>query len=360
MKPSTECTQTQTISYDTIARKLSEEADSLIPDKITEQILAEEKIRFHNAALLDIPAVKLVGNNTLRHCKDLLRQKQPLPFLYSVLCFLTEVSILMLIYGTAMGIYGKLTARKGGFLAPFSFLYPLIFFAGIAGYHMLSQKQLSKILSIPFTKASPPEQEKKARLRRLRQNRMICLCAVLLLIAFGTGIVYIFNLSPAYTVSLHICFFAYAACMVLFGIHNVIYNSHAISFFTIGILLAARRPAEEISAALEQYLNLSRRQLLSLSHKNLKDCQRNPELADKLDASIHARMATGRIYDILAIFILLVLDITCVIQMRSITTPALFVFFAMSLLLTLLFGVAFLSANHILKNTKNNGKAGFK
>lgn len=170
--------------------------------------------------------------------------------------------------------------------------------------------------------------------------------------ASETGIVYFLNIASTYTTGLHICFFAYAGCMVLFGIHNVIYNSHAVSFFTIGILLAARRPAEEIAAATDHYLNLSRRQLLSLSHKNLEDCRHNPELADKLDASIHARMTTGRIYDILAIFILTVLDITCIIGMRSMMTPALFIFFAVCVLLTLLFAMAFFSANHIFKFTK--------
>ena len=187
---------------------------------------------------------------------------------------------------------------KGGFFAPFSFLYGMILSAGIAGYHILSQKQLYKALSIPFTGKNPSEQEKRERLGYLKKSRAICLFLVLLLTALAAGSVYILNLSSRYTIGVHICFFAYAACMVLFGIHNVIYNSHIISFFTVGILLIARRPAEETSAAAGHYLNLCRRQLLSLSHKTMEDCQDNPKLRDKLDASIHARMATGRIYDI--------------------------------------------------------------
>ena len=351
MKPDTEYKQAGTISYDTIAMKFSEESASLISDETIRQVLAEEKIRFDNAALLQIPACKVVGNNTLRHCKDLLRQKHPFPFLYSVLCFLAEVSILMLLYGTAMAAYGKLAAGKGGFFAPFSFLYGMVLSAGIAGYHILSQKQLYKALSIPFTGKSPSEQEKRERLGYLKKNRAICLFLVLLLTALAAGAVYILNLSSRYTIGVHTCFFAYAACMVLFGIHNVIYNSHIISFFTVGILLIARRPAEETSAAAGHYLNLCRRQLLSLSHKSMEDCQDNPKLMDKLDASIHARMATGRIYDILALFILAVLDITCILKMRSLATPALLLFFAVSMLLTALLVTAFLSANYILKHT---------
>ena len=352
MKTTTEYTTEEAISYETIARKFSEEADSLISDCTIKKVLADEKIRFNNAAILQIPTSKLVGHNTLRHCKDLLRQKQPCPFIYSVLCFLTETSILLLIYGTIMGIYGKITTEKGGFFAPFSYLYILILSAGIAGYHALSQKQLSKILSIPFTQKIPSEKEKNERLKYLKRKRLSSLLTVILITALGTGFVYFFNLNQKYTAGLPIWFFAYAGCMVLFGIHNVIYSSHFIAFFTVGILLATRRQMEDLISATEHYLNLNRRQLLSVSHKTLQDCERNSELMDKLDASIHARMTTGRIYYILAIFILLVLDITCIVKMRTLAAPALLLFFAISVILTVLFSVAFLAANHILKATK--------
>lgn len=352
MIPNTEQTQTQIVSYDMVAQNFSEEAKSLIPDSTIEQVLAKEKIRFENAVIMQIPITKLVGNNTLRYCKNLLRGKQPLPFLYSVLCFLTETSILMLLYGAVMGIYGNLTAEKGGFFAPFSFLYALILFAGIIGYHTLSKRQLLKILSTPFSNSSPAKQEVDIRKKALRHHRMVSLLIVLVLMVFTAGLVCFFDLNSKYSARLSACFFAYVACMISFGIHNVVYNSHLISFFAIGGLLAVKRPMEEIHTATEQYLNLSCQQLLSLSHKNLEDIKNNPGLTDKLKATIHSRMKTERIYYILAIVILLILDIICIGQIRSMATLTLLVFFIISILLTLLLFVALLAANHILKHTK--------
>lgn len=341
------------ISYETIANYFTEEARSLIADTAIEKCLSDEKKRFENAVFLQIPSKKIVGSNTPRHCKDLLRKEQPLPFLYSFLCFLSEASILMLLYGAAVGIW-KSFAKGGGFFTPFPFLYPLIVILGITGLRSLCRLHLQTILTIPFPSTPPTEAEIKKRKHTLIQKYLLSLLLIIILISAASFAVYYFNLNKTSQITVATCFLTYVCCMVLFGIHNVIYSSHCISFLSIGGMILTKRPKEELEEKTEQYLSLCYLQILSLSHKTREDLAQNASLENKLKGMVYSRMITGRIYYLLAIIILAISDILCLIQLYRTSQPELLVFAVIATLTVLFLITAFVSANHIIKQTRQH------
>lgn len=352
MTTKNENTAANPVSYDTIAEHFTEEARSLISDALIEESLSNEKRRFENAAFLQIPARKLVGSNTLRHCKDLLRKEQPLPFLYSLLCFLSEASILMLLYGAAMGI-GKGLAKGGGFFTSFPFLYPLIIVFGITGMHSACHMHLNAVLALPFSSVPPAEPEIKKRKSILYKKYVLSLLLILVLMAAAAFPVYYLKLNNTCLITVATCFLAYAGCMVSFGIHNVIYNSHFISFLAIGAMILTKRPEELLEEKTQQYLSLCYLQILSLSHKTGKDLAKNPSLESKLKGTVHSRMITGRIYYLLAIIIFAVSDILCLGRLYRTSQPELFAFAVIATLAVLLLITAFTSANHIIRQTRH-------
>lgn len=343
------------ITYETIENCLTDEAASLISDSVLKQILAEEKVRFDNARLLDISSSQIVGNNTTRHCKDLLRQKQPLPFLYTLLCILSEISILVLLYGLLISIPAALF-ENNGFFTPFSFLYELVLFSGIICANTLFRKQLQTTLAIPFSSSAPSKEEITERKKGIRKKRCLSLVLIVIIMLLAAGIIAFQDLQNSYTINISICFFAYVTCMLLMGIHNVIFSSHLISFLEIGTGRLFRKPKSSIENSCTLYLILSYRQILSQSHKTMADCTNNPTLFAKLQKTVHRRTVTARVYNVLAFFIVTVLDIICVAQLSQNSTPTFLLFFILSLLLTLLFLIAILSADYVLKQTKNDDR----
>ena len=339
------------ISYETIANYFTEEACSLISDATIEKCLSDEKKRFENAVFLQIPSKRIVGSNTPRHCKDLLRKEQPLPFLYSFLCFLSEASVLMLLYGAAAGIWNSF-AKGSGFFTPFPFLYPLIIILGITGLQSAYHLHLNTILIIPFTSTPPAEAEIKKRKQTLKQKYLLSFLLIVILMAAASFAVYYYKLNKTSPITVTTCFLAYACCMVLFGIHNVIYSSHCISFLSIGGIILTNRPKEALEAKTREYLSLCYLQILSLSHKTRDDLAKNPSLENKLKGAVHSRMITGRIYYLLAIIILAISDILCLIQLYRTSQPELLVFAVIATLAIFFLVTAFVSANHIIKQTK--------
>jgi len=348
-----ENTATGYVSYDTIANHFTEEARSLISDTVIKECLSREKKRFENAVFLQIPLKKIVGNNTLRHCKDLLRKEQPLPFLYFLLCFLSEVSILMLLYGAAIGIWKSFT-KGGGFFTSFPYLYPLITIFGITGIQSAFHMHLNTILAIPFSSTPPTAAEIKKRKHTLNKKSLLSFLLIVILMAAASFLVHYFKLNKHSMITVTACFLAYACCMVLFGIHNVIYSSHCISFLSIGGMILTKRPKEALAEKTQQYLSLCYLQILSLSHKTQEDLTQNPSLENKLKDAVHSRMITGRIYYLLAIIILAISDILCLSRLYRTSQPELLVFAAVATLAVLLLTTAFISANHIIKHTKQN------
>lgn len=342
--------QIQSVSYDTIAEAFSKEARSLIPESVIEQILDKEKIRFENASLLDIPPEKLVRHNTTRYCKDLLRKQQPLPFLYFFLCFLTEISVWLIPYGIFIEICNYMSAQKSRSFT-FPFLYGLFVIIGIVTGSTLSRQHLQNFLVSPAFAQKDKSSIQKAK-TSLTRFRLLLFFSIIIFAGAAIILITVLSWYKSVSIGFSACFIAYVICILLSGIHNVIYSSHCLSFFNIGVLLLTRQPDSNVEAATNQYLNLRYLQMLSPSGKTLKALKKNPALEKELRKSLHSHMTTQRIYYTLAVIILSALDIICIVQFHTTTAPALACFFVLSMLCTFVFLFAFFCANHIFQCTK--------
>ncbi|RKI41335.1 hypothetical protein D7V86_07645 [bacterium D16-51] len=340
-------TQMQSVSYETVAEAFSEEAKSLISDSAIQETLGTEKIRFENASLLGLPAEKLTGHNTARCCKDLLRQKQPLPFVYFFLCFITEISVWLVPYGIIIEICHYINTKNNAPLA-FPTLYGLFLIIGLVAANTLCRQHLLKILGRPIPPQEKPVSDAKKAIARFRFLVYAAAITFVVLAGFSAALL---EWDKLFTLRLPACFIAYVACILLSGVHNVLYSSHFLSFFTVGILILSRRPEAEIKTAAKQYLTLRYLQMLTPSHKSLKDLEANAPLEKKMQESLHSHMITQRIYDIFALIILFTLDAVCISQFRTAASPAFACFFALAFLLTCVLLLALISANYILKYT---------
>lgn len=348
--------QIQSVSYNTVAEAFLEEAGTLISDSAIQETLDTEKIRFENASLLQISPEKLVSHNTARYCKDLLRKQQPFPFLYLLLSFLTEISSCLIPYGIIIEICHYFS-KKNGSPFPFPTLYGLLLIIGLVTANTLYRQYMRKLLSKPLENSKNSQTTSGglssfAAKKTLTRFKLLVYCVSAAAILSTILLAAFLEWDNIFSLRLSGCFIAYVSCILLSGIHNILYSSHFLSFFTIGILLVIRRPEAEIKTATKQYLNLRYLQMLTPAHKTLSDLKNNEELEKKLRESLHSRMITQRIYDLFAIVIFFTLDAVCISQLRSDTTPAFICFFVLSVLLTCVLLLAFISANHILKNTK--------
>lgn len=350
MTKDTNSTDHTMVSYTQVEEAFTQEASSLISLETIQAVLQTEKRCFENAAALKISASKFVGYNTARHCKDLVRSRQPFPALYIFLCFLTELASLLFPYSILLALVTHIAKLQLPAIFT-SFPYVISIFIAITlcndfKKHILL-KQLCQNAIDPKDSTAITQAKKKLHisfgsLYAVILLLLICVCAGL----HFSGIAF------ALPVTLTYGFIFYVACMILSGIHNVIYSGHAISFFTIGICLVSKQPEEKVQSATAHYLAQRFEQMLSLSGKTTANLSENAELQKKLCASVYSHMVTQRIYDILAIIILLAIDIVCLTQFRALSHLPMLLFFILSCLLTLILCIALISVRHIMKCTK--------
>lgn len=327
------------LSYETIEKQFTEEAKSLIPDAILKTTLAEEKIKFEHAKEQGISPSRLIGNNTLRYCKDILRKKQPFSFLYFAINFFTEVAIFMTIYSLIMGIYNYCVGKD--FLQSFPALYALFSIFCLLLFTHLKRNMLLRSLSTTV------EQKKK-------QNFWILAIPCVILMGIGCFLIYSFHWNGLLKITLLQCVMAYIICILLGGIHNTLYSSHFIPFVAIGAFKLARRSKEDIDEFTRQYIHLSYMQLLAHHKKTLQDFKTDDTLSLKLREELRARMITHRVYYALAIFILALLDCLCIWQLAHVFSIAFAVFLCFAIVFTVVFITVFLSANHVIKTVTSN------
>lgn len=338
------------ISYAQIKEAFTKEASSLVSGETIQTVLQTEEQCFQNAALLEIPVTKFVGYNTARHCKDLLRRQQPLPILYFLFSLLTEAASLLLPYSILLAIAGHLPAeRLPAFLYSLPYALCILIPAVLCNHY--KKRLLYRQLQTDMTAIEDSNRllQKKHRITGFRQ--LLHLLAAVFAAA-GCILVQLSGTAHRFPVTLLSAFLFYITCILLSGIHNVIYSGHAISFFHIGICLLTHQSSEKLQNATAHYLSQRFQQLLSISGKTTEHLKNNPELQKKLCASVYSHLVTQRIYDILAILLLLAIDVICILRLHTFCNLPLLLFFILSLLLTLGFFIALTSTIHLLRRTK--------
>ena len=343
-----DCISETTDFYEKFAKAFRKEAISHLTEETTEEILAEEKLRFQAAGQTDITPNQITGNNTLRYCKDLLRSRQPLFPIYQLLCLASELSVGMLIVSLLISScsYFLANGHAGGhgFFAAFPFLYPAILMFGIILYLHLKRAGQNRLL-LRAAKASDMTDIQK-KLQRY-QLRTLAIC--LLTISVLCGLTYLFKLSNLYLANITQFFFFYVICMVLSGIHNTIYSSHAPAFLAVGLAIFGRKPAELLEEATHAYMKQSYVQLMGQAYST--DALSDEELTRRL----RTRLTTHRMFYILALVLVLALDILGFINLLSLADKiTILIFTLICLAVTVLLLVLLLAAQHIIRQLPKN------
>lgn len=345
-----QATNSDKLSYQKVKTLFIQEANSLIPDKMIEQTLSDEKKILDNAETLHISTKKLVSSNTLRHCKDLLRKNQPFYAFYIVLNFLTELSIILFLLGLLFCIiqYIAGAGNTNSFSNSFEFLYPLIIITGL----LLNKALYTHYLRNTLLNATLPSKstDEIARMKnKILMHRIALMLSIIVICGILLGFTVYLGLSRLCHTTLFELFMGYVVCIFLAGIHNTLYSSHLIPFFSIGGFLLTKRPTKDIEHVTNQYMELSFLQLLSNKGKTLEDFKHDSNLSIKIKATLRSRLVTQRVYYALAILILILLAGICLYQISLSFTVTLLGFLSFTLIATACLITATLSANHVIK-----------
>lgn len=325
--------------YEKFAGTFRKEAISHLTEEATEEILAEEKLRFQAAGQIGITPNRITGNNILRYCKDLLRSRQPLFPIYQLLCLASELSVGMLIISLLISSYSYFLTSSHNFFAAFPFLYPAILVSGTTLYLQLKRAGQKRLL-LQAAKTSAI-----ADIRKKLQSYQFCTLLICLSTAMALcGLVYLLKLSPLCLANITQFFFFYVTCMVLSGIHNTIYSSHAPAFLAVGIAILGRKPTGLLEELTHAYIKQSYVQLMGQAHSI--DTLPGKDLSRKL----RTRLTTHRMFYILALMLTLALDILGFINLLSLADKIpILLFTLICLALTVLLLVLLLAAQHIIK-----------
>lgn len=337
-----------------IQEYFTKEAHSLISDAEIKEILAKEEYIFENATSMGIDTKKIVDGNLLRHCKNLLRKRQPFYFFYLLLNFLTELSMLLLLFGALFSVLRFFAngSNPESFSKSFPVVYGLVFLTVILLYQSLNRAILRSFLQKINLKgqADTPKIEKSKK--KLTSYRAILILALAVICILSVYILIQTGLAMQMQVTLFDLFMGYVLLIFVSGIHNTLYSSHVISFLSIGGFLLTKRSSEEVKNATEQYMTLSFLQLLGNRNKTMTDFENDHKLAQDIKTALRSRMVTQRVYIALAIFVLVLLLGVCIHQIRLAFSVALLAFSGLVLFIVIGLVTALLSANFVVRELR--------
>lgn len=324
--------ETPNIYQDTLHQlqeEFHEEAASFLTTEQINEILAKEKTKIEFAEQQHIPLPSWMGNNLRRYCKDLLRREQPFFVLYYLLGVCTEASIVLFL------CYGIYTLIHAGFPAlPFSGI-PGLLLAWFCGQEWnrsntrrcISQKHVPKTVHKFFRFLIPALAVSLVSI--LFWNKILPLCQAL---------------------NLQNTFLLCAVLLFLSGIHNVIYSSHVITFFSVGILRCGRHPEPEIKNAITQYLNRRSIVILAERKKTIDEMQTDPKLYADIFMAIRSHLITYRVYLLFAILILAAFDILCIYQSLLIHSISVTILGSVTVLVIAVLIVCVISCNEVIRH----------
>lgn len=338
---------TSKLNYEDIAAIFTQNTATLLPEENVRQTLAEEKKRFENAAALQISPIKFIGGNTARHCKDLVRRNQPLFWLYLLFSFLMEssmaVTAIMLLCKLLSAGYRALSLPEQ--LAPsFPAIYILIAVTGIMLYQYISRSIWNHCLA--------EETDTGKLLKRIGQKKALACSILSLLCIFMAAGIHGSGAAGSVQITVFDTFIFYVACTIISCLHNIIYDSHMISFLCVGAeALNPRTKPSGRTAAL--YIDRSLQKLLGQTMtsaiKQENESEAGPDKLIKAKTALRSRQLSFRVYAILGLIILSILDMLCIYQLFHVFSLSLLAFSVISLSATLLCIIVILSSHAVLK-----------
>lgn len=293
-----------------ISTAYKEDAMHLISDEKINSTIENEKEYIKKAKENGLSPMQIIHGNLAKYCKDMLRKDQPLYSVYYILSLFTQISYMLLICVAAKCVYLCFLGHKNVFSSniPLSYtpyLVTLYFIVDDIIHHM----------------------QKKYILNDKTFNMAAARITEIILAAAGCVILYVFTKTDGiFDISLTTSFLITVAFLFLSGIHNVVYSSQFVTFFTIGFMTLTLRPAGETNNIISEFIS------------------KNPKNNDILKA----HLKTDRIYCFIGAFISVILDIICIKQLLNKIVMPLTIFGVASLVITALFIAALISCSKII------------
>lgn len=327
--------------YKQFEKNFREEAEAFITEEDIKGVLRMERVRFDNAEKYNIPINKFAGSSLARYTKDMLRQRQPLFFIYYIISQITSFFYCLLIWGTVKCIFLYLTGiNKEAFTEKIPMSLPVIFFAVVITCNSVIQFYTRKNLY-----------SCKGNIKiRIPVLNTVCYLVSAAIVVMSALFIYINkeNYLSVY-LSLFQVFMITVAMLSLSGIHNVIYSSNFISFIIAGCMVILHK-VPEADRAVYGYIELSLKKFL-VKHKVSRDSYNaDSQLQSEYKKWMRSHAVTLRAYGAIAFFIAFMLLIICLGQLFITGISAgLIVFGIVVLLVTVILFLEILSCNLIIK-----------
>lgn len=329
--------------YKQFEKNFKEEAGAFITDEDIKSTLKMEKTRFNNAEKYNISINKFAGSSLTRYTKDLIRQHQPLSFIYYMLAIVTEFFYCLLIWSSVKCAFLYITGNgQEVFNEKIDISISVVFFAVVIICSYITKFYTRKLLY-----------SCKGNIKR-KIFIFNTACYIVSAIIIITNILYIYLNNKNYleaSLSLFQVFIITVAMLSVSGIHNVIYSSHFNSFMAIGIAILCHRPVQK-DKAVEKYLALSLKSFLVQHNISMPVYKENSQIHSDFKRWVHSKAVTLRAYGAIAFFILLILVITCFRQIVITGVSAGFIIFSIAaLVITVILFIEILSCNQIIKSS---------
>lgn len=301
--------------FDEIEKLYTEEAKPLLSEEKIKSTLEKEKDYIDYAREAGINPGSVTHGNTAKHCKDMLRKDQPLYFIYYLLGLFTSISYCILFWIILKCTALYLTGNKDIFQSDVPISYSIY----VVTIYLIFNDLIYYI------------KRKSTSNDRLSSTCHLMRIVEILLITGGCTTIYILSATNGLIhLSILNAFLITVALLFLSGIHNVIYSSRFISFFTIGIMTITRKPSELIDDIITDYID------------------RNNNSNENIDR----QLKNDRIYCFIGLFMAAVLDIICLRQTLKHQEITLILFFISVIIITVLLFTAIISCNKVIKALK--------
>lgn len=210
-----------------------EEADSILTEQQINDEIEREQTRSAQAARAGIAPNRFRGFNLQRYCKDIVRSHQPLSCLYLLLSDLTGAVSVLLPICCLLWVVRRLIA----FPLAVAYCVCAIVCVCFYGIPSICRRRLRTLLSGSVSDTTTLRQ--KAGRLQLISTVTAAILSFLLFFVYQSYFQQITKFA-----SLQNIFLWFVSMMFLSGVHNVLYESHCISFFAVGWYTVAHQKAE--------------------------------------------------------------------------------------------------------------------